>query len=115
MNTTGFHKARPYWHIDAKWITGILLLFLLIMTFLIFTPIQVTAADRGIDLLTIGLASAFSRNGLDQEADVEIMQQKIAESPDGTWRPIPSLKIVVREQDIAGLTPKEACLWFSAS
>ena len=39
------------------------------------------------------------------------MRQKIAESPNDTWQPIPSLNIVVREQDIAGLTPREARLW----
>ena len=112
MNTTGFSKVRPYWHIDAKWITGILLLFLLNITFLLFIVVQVTAADRGIDLLTITLASSFSRDGLDQEADLEIMHQKIAESPNGTWKPIPSLNIAVREEDITGLTPREMRLWF---
>lgn len=112
MNTSGFSKARPYWHVDAKWITGILLLFLLNITFLIFILVQATAPERGIDLLTIALANSFSREGLDQEADMEIMHQKIAESPNGAWQPIPSLKIFVREEDIAGLTPREMRLWF---
>src|SRR5688572_30224057 len=112
MNTNGFSKVRPYWHVDAKWITGILLLFLLNITFLSFILVQVTSADRGIDLLTIILASSFSRDGLDQEADLETMHQKISESPNGAWQPIPSLKIRVREEDIAGLTPREMRLWF---
>jgi hypothetical protein len=112
MNTSGFSKPRPYWHVDAKWITGILLLFLLNGTFLLFILVQTTAPERGIDLLTVLIASSFSREGLDQEADLEIMHQKIAESPNGAWQPIPSLKIVVREEDIAGLTPREMRLWF---
>lgn len=112
MNTNGTFKPRPYWHVDAKWITGILLLFLLNITFLLFVFMQITAPERGIDLLTVMLASAFSRDGLDQQADLEIMHQKIAESSDGTWQPIPSLNIVVSEQDIAGLTPREMRLWF---
>lgn len=112
MNTSGLSKVRPHWHVDAKWITGILLLFLLNITFLSFILVQATSADRGIDLLTIILASSFSRDGLDQEVDLEVMHQKIAESPNGAWQPIPSLKIVVREQDIAGLTPREMRLWF---
>ena len=112
MNSNGISKARPYWHVDAKWITGILLLFLLNITFLLFVLARVTAADRGIDLLTIMLAGSFSRDGLDQEVDLEIMHQKIAELPDGTWQPIPSLNILVREEDIAGLTPREMRLWF---
>jgi hypothetical protein len=112
MNTSGYSKARPYWHVDAKWITGILLLFLLNLTFVIFILVQVTAPKRGIDLLTILIASSFSREGLDQEADLDIMHQKIAESPNGAWQPIPSLNIVVRENDIDGLTPREMRLWF---
>lgn len=112
MNANETSKARPYWHVDAKWITAILLLFLLNLTFLLFILVQGTAAQRGIDLLTIILASSFSREGLDQEADLEIMHQKIAESNNGTWQPIPSLKILVREEDIAGLTPREMRLWF---
>ena len=112
MDTSEFSKPRPYWHVDAKWITGILLLFLLNSTFLLFILVQTTAPERGIDLLTVLIASSFSREGLDQEADLEIMHQKIAESPNGVWQPIPSLKIVVREEDIAGLTPREMRLWF---
>ena len=112
MNTSGSSKPRPYWHVDAKWMTGILLLFVLNSTFLLFILVQATAPERGIDLLTVLIASSFSREGLDQEADLEIMHQKVAESPDGAWQPIPNLKIVVREQDIAGLTPREMRLWF---
>jgi hypothetical protein len=112
MNTSGLSKPRPYWHVDAKWIIGILLLFLLNITFLLFILVKVTAPERGIDLLTIIIASSFSREGLDQEADLEIMRQKIAESRNGAWQPIPSLKIFVREEDIADLTPREMHLWF---
>lgn len=112
MNINESPKPRPYWHVDAKWITGILLLFLLNGTFLMFMLVQVTAAEQGIELLTVILAGSFSRDGLDQEVDMQIMHQKIAESPDGSWKPIPGLNIVVREQDIAGLTPREMRLWF---
>lgn len=112
MDISATSKPRPYWHVDAKWITGILLLFLLNATFLLFILMLVTAPDMGIDLLTVALASSFSREGLDQKADMEIMHEKIAESPNGEWQPIPSLNIVVREEDITGLTPREMRLWF---
>lgn len=112
MNASESPKPRPYWHVDAKWITGILLLILLNITFLLFILVQITAPERGIELLTVALANSFSREGLDQEADMEIMHEKIAESPNGEWQPIPTLNIVVREEDIAGLTPREMRLWF---
>src|SRR3990172_1692577 len=112
MSTSESPRPRPYWHVDAKWITGILLLFILSATFLTFLLAWVTAAEQGIELLSVILASSFSREGLDQEGDLEIMHEKIAESPDGAWQPIPSLNIVVREQDIEGLSPREMRLWF---
>ncbi|OGO14167.1 MAG: hypothetical protein A2Y53_06520 [Chloroflexi bacterium RBG_16_47_49] len=114
MTTDQTKKPRPYWHLDAKWITGILLLLLLNLTFFIYFLMQLTAPAQGITLLSTILASSFSfeSGGLDAAGDIEIMRQKIAESPSGEWQPIPGLQIVVREQDIAGKTPREARLWF---
>ncbi|HBG74970.1 MAG: hypothetical protein A2X25_07290 [Chloroflexi bacterium GWB2_49_20] len=114
MSTSKVIKPRPYWHVDAKWLTGIFLLLLLNITFLIFLLVQVTGPEQGITLLTTTLASSFSfeSGGLDTSSDLEIMRQKIAESPDGQWQPIPGLQIIVREEDIAGKTPREARLWF---
>lgn len=114
MVTNKTIKPRPYWHVDAKWVTGILLLFLLNITFLVYIMAQVTAPKQGISLLTMMLASSFSAEGggLDEPHDIEIMHQKIAESPNGEWQPIPGMNIVVREEDIAGKTPREARLWF---
>jgi len=114
MDTGNSLKPRPYWHVDAKWLTGILLLFLLNVTFLVFILMQVTAPEQGISLLTMTLASAFSAQGggLDASGDIEIIHQKIAESPKGEWQPIPGMRIVVREEDIVGKTPREVRLWF---
>jgi hypothetical protein len=112
MHTNGPPKPRPYWHVDAKWITGILLIFLLSTTFFTFILLRITAPEQGIELLTVLLANSFSREGLDQEADMEIMHEKIAESPNGAWQPIPNVNIVVREEDIAGLSAREMRLWF---
>jgi hypothetical protein len=112
MNPSEFPRPRPYWHVDAKWITGILLLFLLSATFFTFILARITAPEQGIELLAVILANSFSREGLDQEADMEIMREKIAESPNGAWQPIPNLNIVVREEDIADLSPREMRLWF---
>lgn len=112
MNTNESPKPRPYWHVDAKWISAILLLFLLSATFLTFMLVQITAAEQGVEILTVVLASSFSRDGLDQELDMEVINQMIAESPNGSWKPISGLNIVVREQDIAGLSPREIRLFY---
>jgi len=114
MNANAGKKTRPYWHVDAKWLTGILLLFLLNITFLVFILVQVTAPEQGITLLTTSLASSFSfeSGGLDAAGEMEIIRQMIAESPDGEWQPIPGLQTVVRLEDIEGKTPREVRLWF---
>ena len=114
MDTPPLKKSRPYWHVDAKWMTGILLLLLLNITFFLFFLVQVTSAQTGVTLLSTALASSFSisSGGLDAGGDLAIMHQKIAESPDGVWQPIPSFDIFIREADISGMTPREARLWF---
>ena len=54
-------KPRPYWHVDAKWITGILLVFTLSITFLVFNLGQITNAENGVDFLTLMIASVFNQ------------------------------------------------------
>jgi hypothetical protein len=114
MSTTKVKKSRPYWHVDAKWFTGILLLLILTITFLIFILFQATGPVQGKTILTTMLASTFSfeAGGLDASADVEVMRQKIADSPNGEWQPIPGLQIIVRANDINGKTPREVRMWF---
>lgn len=114
MSTNRVRKPRPYWHVDAKWISGIVLLVMLIITSLIFVLFQATGPVQGKTVLTTMLASSFSfeAGGLDASSDVEVMRQKIAESPNGEWQPIPGLQIIVRASDIEGKTPREARLWF---
>lgn len=105
-------KLRPYWHVDAKWMTGFLLAFSLSATMLISGLVQITAEKPAVDLLTLAMALMYSPNGLDDEADVAIMRRQLQASPDKSIQPIPSLRITVREQDIAGLSPREARLFF---
>ena len=114
MDTSRERKPRPYWHVDAKWITGILLLIALNVTLLALILVLATAPEQGITLLTTTLASSYSAQGggLDETGDIEIVKHKIAESPDGEWQPIPGMRIVVRVEDIAGMTPREMRLWF---
>ena len=116
MNTPKIKKNRPYWHVDAKWLTGILLVGLLTVTLLMFILVQATGPVQGKGILTSMLASSFSygSGGLDSNADLEIIRQKIAESPNGEWQPIQGLPIVVRLSDIEGKTPREVLIWFFA-
>jgi len=114
MNPESSRKPRPYWHVDAKWVTGIVLLVILTITFVNLFLVQLTGPKQGVELITVLLASTFSASGggLDDPGDIEIMRKEIANAPDGEWQPIPGLEIVVRAEDIEGMTPREARLWF---
>jgi hypothetical protein len=112
--TPTFKKPRPYWHVDAKWISGICLLLLLSFTSLVFIVWQVTDRPTGTTLLTTLLASTFSyqNGGLDADSDIKIMRAMIANAPNKEWQPSPGMEIIVHEADIAGKTPREVRMWF---
>ena len=107
-------KPRPYWHVDAKWITGIISILVLMTTFSIYLLVEFTTSEEGINILTTTMASAFSyeSGGMDEAGDIENMKEKIIESANGEYKPIPGLEITVRMEDIEGKSPREARLWF---
>jgi len=111
MNSEHLPKPRPYWHVDAKWITGLLLTAVLSLTLLVYNLVQVTAEKPAIDTVSAALALAFSPQGLDDEAGIAEFRQRLRASPEGGIQPIPGLRIIIREQDIANLTPREARLY----
>ncbi|MBI2940401.1 MAG: hypothetical protein HYY04_08180 [Chloroflexi bacterium] len=104
--------TRPYWHLDAKWIAGLLLAFVLGLTLLVYNLVQITAEKPAVDALSTAMALAFSRNGLDDETEIAEVRQRLRASPGGTFQPIPGLRVVVQERDIADLSPREARLYF---
>src|SRR4030067_476335 len=61
--TPTLKKPRPYWHVDAKWISGICLLLLLSFTSLVFIAWQVTDRPTGTTLLTTLLAEPLYDEG----------------------------------------------------
>lgn len=99
--------ARPYWHVDAKWITGLLLLLTLSLTLLAFDVFWITSEPPAVEVVTQLVASMFSRGGLDDESEIQEVHQRLREDPDGEIQPIPGMPLVVRERDIAGMSPRE--------
>jgi hypothetical protein len=112
MNPEHPPQPRPYWHVDAKWITGLLLTFVLSLTLLVYGLVQITAEKPAVDTVSLVLALLYSPQGLDDETEIAEFHQQLQASPDSSIQPIPGLKITVREQDIATLTPREARLYF---
>lgn len=112
MSADQIKKPRPYWHVDAKWIFSLLLIFVLGVTLLIYSLVRITAEQPAVDALTMATALMFSPNGLDNETEIAEMRMLIALSPDGSIQPIPGLRISVSQAEIEGLTPREVRLLF---
>lgn len=105
-------KPRPYWHVDAKWIAALLLTFVLGLTLVAFSLVQATAEKPAVDALSMALAVSLSGKGLDDETEIAEMRQRLAASPNGELQPLPGLNLTVREDDLAGLTGRQARLFF---
>jgi hypothetical protein len=100
-------KPRPYWHVDAKWVFGILFFFCLSTTLLCFNLAAITKEKPATDALTLVLASMYSPKGLDDSTEIEQMKQQIVASPNGTVQPIQDMNITVKLSDLTGKTPRE--------
>ena len=102
--------VRPYWHVDAKWIIGLLLLPILSAALLVSALVQVTDEKPAVDTLTITLAVLLSENGLDDSTALTAIREKMQASPNQTVQIIPGSRWTVSEAEIAGLTPRQARL-----
>ncbi|MEW5985362.1 MAG: hypothetical protein AB1791_01895 [Chloroflexota bacterium] len=111
MNTKPARKPRPYWHVDAKWMTSLILVVVLSITLLLFNLWQLTAEKPAVEILSTAMALAFSPNGLDEEIDLAAVREQIQASPDGLFHPLPGLPVTVREEEITNLSPRELRLY----
>jgi hypothetical protein len=111
MHDTPLHthaKPRPYWHVDAKWIAGILLFFSLGTSLLVGAAHNLTEEKTAIEIGTVTIASLFSPDGLDAPGDLTPLREKLAASPDKKIAPIPNFpNATITEEDINTLSPRE--------
>jgi len=105
-------RPRPYWHVDAKWISGLLLTFVLGLTLVVYGLVQVTAEKPAVDTLSMAMAVSLSGKGLDDETEIAEMRLRLAASPTGEIQPFPGLTLTIREEDFAGMTGRQARLSF---
>lgn len=88
-------KPRPYWHVDAKWVTGLVLIFVLSAALLVHALTRITAERQAVDAVSTALAIAFSPKGLDEPTDLALLRERLKASPGGL-QPIPGLRITIR-------------------
>ena len=110
MSSQQSGARRPYWHVDAKWVTGLVLVVLLSVTLLLSVFVQLTAERPAVDAMSTLLAVSFSRKGLDDESEIVEVRDAIRASPDG-FQPVPGLPMVIREKDIVGMSPRQMRLF----
>jgi len=91
-------SPRPYWHVDAKWICGILLLFSLVITLFLATLVKLTDEKRGPTIAALAIGSAFIRSNT--PTDIEEARKEIKKQG-GAIYPIPNIpSIVITEKDL---------------
>jgi len=81
-------KVRPYWHVDLKWVFGLLALFALAASLLLFNLAALTERDRATTLTATVVAGLFSKDGLDDTKGLEEFRQKAAATPGDRVVPI---------------------------
>lgn len=94
------HKPRPYWHVDLKWVCGLLALLGLGASLLLFNLSALTERATAIKLSGTIVASLFSRDGLDDEKGLAEFRQKAAAAPGDVVTPMeqyPQLQISKHE------------------
>lgn len=91
-------QPRPYWHVDAKWICGILLFFLLAANLLLTSLVKITDEKNGPTIAALVIGAAFVRGDEAQakaDARVEIAKQG------GAIKPLPNFPdVVITEKDL---------------
>lgn len=98
-----FPNPRPYWHVDAKWICGILLVFTLSATLILLSLANLTEKDRAPTVGALIIGMGFIRGNT---VDTEEAREALAEAG-GVIHPIPNIpSIEITEADLA-LSPSE--------
>ncbi len=92
-----FPSARPYWHVDAKWICGIFLVSTLSLALLLATALKITDEKRAPDIAALIIGKGFIRGN---SIDTDAAKQELAKNG-GTIHPLPNIpSVVITEADL---------------
>jgi hypothetical protein len=103
-----FPSLRPYWHVDLKWIVGILLFFTLGAALLFYNLAGITERERATTMSATIIASLFSKNGLDDDKDIVEFRQQAASIPGDIITPVPQYPwLKISKHDLMTKSPRE--------
>src|SRR3989344_501494 len=93
-----YPAVRPYWHVDAKWICGLLLILSLAITLFLYALVKLTDEKNGPTIAALAVGAAFIRG--DPTVDIEEARAELAKHG-GKIYPIPNFpEIVITEADL---------------
>lgn len=94
-------KPRPYWHVDAKWVSAILFGFVLAVWLLLFAAYQVTQREVAVQLMTrlVTLGIKTGDEAANNQA-IDSLRKQIAESPTKSVQPIAGFPATITEADL---------------
>jgi len=99
-------RTRPYWHVDAKWVFGLLLTGVLAVWLVLVGLWQVTRREVAIDLFVeAGMGMLYPAPLAAQTFDQ--MLARAQEHPDAPVQ-VMGLKVPLKGQEMVGLTREEA-------
>lgn len=103
-------KPRPYWHVDAKWIFGILAVLFLALSLFSYTLKELTNKKNGVEIMSTLLATMYAGGDINRTTDFEEGKKKA--DANGNICPIPSMNICVNINEYEKFGAKEARLKF---
>ena len=93
-----YPTIRPYWHVDAKWICGLLLIFALMVTLFLHALVKLTDEKNGPTIAALTVGAAFIRG--DSAVNIEEARAELAKRG-GQIHPVPNFpEIVITEADL---------------
>ncbi len=99
-------KRRPYWHVDAKWLSAMLLLVALVGTLPVVALYRATSATSGPKLIAYVMAGMVSPEGIDSVAGLQELKAKIKKSGSQTLN-FGGVPVTITAADADQLTPRE--------
>ena len=99
-------RIRPAWHINAKWVVGLVLLPVFALTFLAFNLYLLTNRENGIPASANLLSALYSPNSNIAESLISV-RQMIEKSTDKSFSPFPDKSIKITEEDLNKYSPQE--------
>lgn len=98
--------SRPYWHVDAKWICGLLFIFVFCISLVLYSLSRATDASRGPKIAALAIGTGFIRGNT---VDTQDARKALAEHG-GVIKPLPNVpSITITEADLK-LTPAQISL-----